>query len=56
MLLNENQIEKLIALVKEAGEQAKGYYDSSDINVQYKSDKSPVTIADQKLRDRKSVV
>ncbi|MBA8666554.1 3'(2'),5'-bisphosphate nucleotidase CysQ [Holosporaceae bacterium 'Namur'] len=51
MLLEQNQIEKLIILVKEAGEQARRYYDFSDINVQYKSDKSPVTIADQELSD-----
>ncbi len=51
MLLEQSQIDELIVLTKEAGKQAKKYYNASDIKIEYKTDKSPVTIADQHLSD-----
>lgn len=51
MLLNQDQIEKIILLVREAGKQARKYYEVSDVDVNYKADNSPVTAADHILSD-----
>jgi 3'(2'), 5'-bisphosphate nucleotidase len=51
MQLNDIQIERLNEAVREAGAQIKKRYLQSKIEVEYKSDKSPITIADREAHD-----